>query len=191
MRHALKTIFALLLTFSCVFAHAQEQPRWSNRLSVEEKIVAQWAYEQSGKKTDSKIIERIVHRVYVEAEKNDVDPLTVFAMIWKESRFNPRATSFCGAKGLMQVLPKYHLKALAGRSPYSVDTSIEVGTKIYAEYLSEHGTEKKAMSKYSGGARNYHKNVVAMRKNLQREIVFSLFDQPPVQRPQEIWLAMN
>lgn len=190
MRQLLKTLFVSLL-FISFSVFAQTQPQWSASLSPEEQVVAQWAYEQSGRKTSPKTIERIVHRTYVEAGKQGVDPLTVFSIIWKESRFNPKATSVCGAKGLMQVLPKYHRAALAGRSPYSVDTSIEVGTKIYAEYLSIHRTERKAMSRYSGGARNYHRNVVATRKALQREIVVSLFSQPPVHRPQEIWLAMN
>lgn len=190
MHQLFRTLFiSLLLISSSVFA--QQQPTWSASLSPEERIVAQWAYEHSGRKTNPKTIERIVHRTYLEAEKHGVDALTVFSIIWKESRFDPKATSVCGAKGLMQVLPKYHRAALAGRSPYSVDTSIEVGTKIYAEYLSLHRTEHKAMSRYSGGARNYHRNVVATRKALQREIVVSLFNQPPVQRSQETWLAMN
>jgi len=42
-----------------------------------------------------------------EAEKNELDPITMVSLIWVESRWTPTAVSKSGACGLTQVLPKY------------------------------------------------------------------------------------
>src|SRR5581483_2182594 len=47
---------------------------------------------------------------YREARRNHLDPLLVLAVIAVESRFDPRAESDSGAMGLMQVIPRYHVR---------------------------------------------------------------------------------
>ena len=49
------------------------------------------------------------HAAYIiqQAEKRDIDPLLVTAIIYRESAFRPRVVSRAGACGLMQVIPKY------------------------------------------------------------------------------------
>jgi soluble lytic murein transglycosylase-like protein len=50
----------------------------------------------------------VVETAYRAAGESGLDPLLVLAVISVESRFNPIAESVMGAKGLMQIIPKYH-----------------------------------------------------------------------------------
>src|SRR5687768_9138302 len=52
--------------------------------------------------------ERMVGAAYRAAHEVGLDPLLVLAVIAIESRFNPIAESVMGAKGLMQIIPKFH-----------------------------------------------------------------------------------
>ncbi len=58
----------------------------------------------------------------------DWDWRLLAALIYTESKFNPRLTSWSGAKGLMQIMPKtfesYNLK-----HPFDPEENIEAGTK--------------------------------------------------------------
>src|SRR5688500_13143657 len=49
---------------------------------------------------------------YRAASEVGLDPLLVLAMISIESSFNPAAESSMGAKGLMQIIPRFHLAKL-------------------------------------------------------------------------------
>ena len=110
--------------------------QWNN-LSLEQQSIASWIGEfNQGNLSGSRIIE-IVQWVYDNAKLTDVDPVTFCALIMHESRFNPNALSSEGAKGLAQVLPKYHYAELAKRSPYNPQVSIEVGMRIYKEFLDQ------------------------------------------------------
>ena len=57
----------------------------------------------------------MVGAAYRAAREVGLDPLLVLAVISVESRFNPIAESVMGAKGLMQIIPKYH-RGEAGRA---------------------------------------------------------------------------
>lgn len=84
-----------------------------------------------------------------------VDPLLVLAVVAVESRFNPVAESALGAKGLMQVLPRYHQDKLAAHGGDSAlldpIVNIDVGTRILREYLRRGGDLKAGLKLYSGG----------------------------------------
>jgi soluble lytic murein transglycosylase-like protein len=84
-----------------------------------------------------------------------LDPLLIIAVIAVESRFNPIAESVMGAKGLMQVIPKYHLDKFRefGGDKYAVfdpETNILVGAQILKEYLSRTGSIDEALQLYVG-----------------------------------------
>ena len=60
---------------------------------------------------------RFVAVAYRAAQEVGLDPLLVLAVIAVESRFNPIAESVAGAKGLMQIIPKFHHAKLERDSP--------------------------------------------------------------------------
>ena len=81
----------------------------------------------------------IVDAAINEAMKQNVDPALVLSVIWQESRFNPHATSSCGARGLMQVMPDTGRgMGYSADRLYNVHDSLEAGIKYLrnaASYL--------------------------------------------------------
>ena len=65
----------------------------------------------------------------------DRDWRMVVAQMYQESQFNPRATSFAGARGLMQVLPRT-AKELGISNLYEPDNAIRAGVS-YMQWLEE------------------------------------------------------
>jgi soluble lytic murein transglycosylase-like protein len=81
-------------------------------------------------------------------------PLTlVAAVVDAESRFNPRAKSRCGAKGLMQIMP-YHYGWLGITDPYNPEQSLDGGCRFLANLIRQyHGSAARALGHYNGGYR--------------------------------------
>jgi soluble lytic murein transglycosylase-like protein len=83
-----------------------------------------------------------------------LDPLLIVAVIAVESRFNPIAESRAGAKGLMQIIPKYHgdkLEEFGGeQAVFEPAANIHVGARILKEYLRRTGNLGIALQMYAG-----------------------------------------
>lgn len=83
-----------------------------------------------------------------------LDPLLIIAVIAVESRFNPIAESVTGAKGLMQIIPKYHtdkLEEFGGeQAVFDPAANIQVGAQILKEYLRLTGNLGSALQMYAG-----------------------------------------
>ncbi len=83
-----------------------------------------------------------------------IDPLLILAVMAIESRYNPVAESSMGAKGLMQVIPRYHPEKLIehGGDDALLDpeVNIRVGTWVLHEYLRHLGDLESALQKYAG-----------------------------------------
>ena len=83
-----------------------------------------------------------------------VDPLLIIAIIGIESRFNPFAESAFGAKGLMQVIPGYHMDKVpqgAGEQPFlDPVTNIQVGVHVLEEAIRWRGGLTAGLQHYGG-----------------------------------------
>jgi soluble lytic murein transglycosylase-like protein len=107
-----------------------------------------------------------------------VDPLLVLAVMAIESRYNPVAESVVGAKGLMQVIPKFHLEKLAdhGGEQALLDPEINilVGTQILREYMRRFGETETALQMYAGAfdepTSQYAFKVLAERARLEQVV---------------------
>ena len=95
-----------------------------------------------------------VSTAYRAGELHSVDPLLILAVMAVESRYNPVAESVMGAKGLMQVMPKFHLEKLLdhGGEPALLepDVNIAVGAQILREYTRRLGDIEAALQMYAG-----------------------------------------
>lgn len=95
-----------------------------------------------------------VATAYRAGSQLKVDPLLILAVMAVESRYNPVAESNMGARGLMQVIPKFHQEKLLehGGEPALLDpeVNIQVGAQILREYLGRFGEVETALQMYAG-----------------------------------------
>jgi len=91
---------------------------------------------------------------YRAAEQHRLDALLVLAVMAIESRYNPVAESVMGAKGLMQVIPKYHQEKLfehgGDQALLEPEVNIQVGAQILREYQRRFGDTETALQMYAG-----------------------------------------
>jgi soluble lytic murein transglycosylase len=97
-----------------------------------------------------------------QAAAKHLDPALIAAVIYAESKFDPRPSS-AGAQGLMQILPAtaYFIAHLSGGSRFTASDlatpSINVAYgSYYLRYLLDHysGNEMLALAAYNGGLAN-------------------------------------
>lgn len=107
-----------------------------------------------------------------------LDPLLIIAVIAVESGFNPIAESVSGAKGLMQVIPKYHTDKFeeygGEKAVFDPQTNILVGSQILKEYLGRTGNVNAALQLYAGAGNGdqdeYTAKVISEKQRLQQVV---------------------
>ena len=111
---------------------------------------------------------------YRAAEQHRLDALLVLAVMAIESRYNPVAESVMGAKGLMQVIPKYHQEKLfdhgGEHALLEPEVNIQVGAQILREYQRRFRDLETALQMYGGAlddpATSYALKVLAEKARL-------------------------
>ena len=95
--------------------------------------------------------------IHEKAEKYDVDPALVAAVIEQESRFKPKAKSPVGARGLMQLMPRTG-RWMGARNLYDPEQNVDAGVK-YISYLDKrfNGDLTKILAAYNAGEGNVKK----------------------------------
>jgi soluble lytic murein transglycosylase len=92
----------------------------------------------------------------------NVDPLWLHAVIWQESKYNPRALSGASARGLMQFIPDTAstISAAIGIADMPIDrlyepeVAIPMGAHYWASLIKEFTFPEFALAAYNGGADN-------------------------------------
>lgn len=87
------------------------------------------------------------------AERYEVDPALVKAIIMAESSYNPRAVSRKGAQGLMQLMPST-ARALGVKDIFDPEHNIDAGVRYFRKLLNQfNGNVKLAIAAYNAGSR--------------------------------------
>lgn len=123
-----------------------------------------------------------VSSAYRSGVEHSLDPLLILAVMAIESRYNPVAESSMGARGLMQIIPKWHLdKLLEHGGEYALldpEVNIAVGAQILREYLAHAGEMQAALQMYNGAldepTARYAGKVLAERERLQQFLAAAL-----------------
>ena len=92
--------------------------------------------------------------IHAKAQKYDVDPSLVAAVVETESRFHPQAHSAVGARGLMQLMPRTG-RWLGATNLYDPEQNVDAGVR-YLKYLQVRfdGNLRNAIAAYNGGEAN-------------------------------------
>ena len=101
------------------------------------------------------------HIILRAAHHNGIDPALVKAIIMAESRYNPRAISKSGAKGLMQLMPST-AKSLGVENIFDPEHNINGGVRYFKRLVNRFkGDLNLALAAYNAGTRNvlYYKGV--------------------------------
>lgn len=149
-----------------------EPPQDEPPLSDEMQRVRDWVarrYRVSGEE---------LAPVLVEAENSarsaGLDPLLIVAMMAVESSFNPLAESKMGARGLMQVIPRWHMDKIGEGAHEDVlfdpVVNVQVGTQVLVEGLQRYGSLQAALQYYNGARSDpearYTKKVLSIKRQL-------------------------
>ena len=94
----------------------------------------------------------ILKTVHYEAQRAELDPELVLAVIDVESRYDRFAISSAGAQGLMQIMP-FWLNEIGHPDDnlFVISTNIRLGCTILKYYLNmEKGNLSRALARYNG-----------------------------------------
>ena len=112
---------------------------------------------------------------YRAGKQHSVDPVLILSVMAIESRYNPVAESTVGAKGLMQVIPRFHLEKLLDHGGEEAlldpEVNIHVGAQILREYYRRFADQEVALQMYAGAfdepTAQYANKVFAVRAQLE------------------------
>jgi soluble lytic murein transglycosylase len=108
-----------------------------------------------------------------QAAEKRLDPALIAAVIYAESKFEPRESS-AGAEGLMQILPEtaYFIAHLSGGSAFTASDLATPSINLaygsyYLRYLLDHydGNEMLAVAAYNAGLANVDRWVARAKAN--------------------------
>ena len=138
-------------------------------------------------KVSQEVIFDLVGIAHAAGQQLGLDPLLIIAVMAVESRFNPIAESVAGAKGLMQVIPKYHpdkLEEFGGeKAVFDPQTNILIGSQILKDYLKRTGNLSMALQMYAGALDDdqdlYSAKVMNEKQRLQHVVTQLQRSIPP------------
>jgi soluble lytic murein transglycosylase-like protein len=142
-------------------------------LQREQRVVAEYIAKRYRIADDA--AGHFVAVAYRAAELHRLDALLILAVMAIESRYNPVAESVMGAKGLMQVIAKYHPEKLSDHGGEQAllepEINILVGAQILREYYRRFGDLETALQMYAGAlddpTSQYANKVLAEKARLE------------------------
>ena len=109
---------------------------------------------QNAYAVESNTANRVAPIIIQAAEKYDLNPLMLAAMIQQESSYRNYVISPAGAIGLTQIMPNYWQQICPG-DLFEEATNINCGSFILAKYNQSAGSWKKALAYYNVGPTGY------------------------------------
>ncbi len=173
LRRALPLLSTDALSLSAVVAEGPIEPTAETPVQREQRLMTDYIAKRY--RVSESAVSGYVAAAYRAGEQYSVDPLLILAVMAVESRYNPVAESGVGAKGLMQVMPKFHLEKLADRGGEEAllepEVNIEVGARILREYQRRFHDTEAALQMYAGAfdepTSQYANKVLAEKARLE------------------------
>ena len=130
---------------------------------------------------NGEVADRIANAVVAEGRKKKIDPtLLVGVMLVETDNLNPRARSFVGATGLMQVMP-FHRGRWGCKSTdlYNIEGNICHGVSVLADNIKRAPNLRVALQRYNGcvrgtntpGCGSYYGKVLRAKGITERQLL--------------------
>jgi soluble lytic murein transglycosylase-like protein len=124
------------------------------------------------------------------AKRYRVDPVLIASIIKAESAFDPKAISWAGARGLMQLMPKT-ANLVGCKDSFDPEQNIMGGTKYIRMMLNRfNGNVTLAVAAYNSGPERVAKNMaipeIAETRNYVRTVLGNLEIFNPMFDPEDI-----
>jgi soluble lytic murein transglycosylase-like protein len=170
---ALPVPFGEAILEPATVAAGSMEPHIDTALEREQRLLTEFIAKRY--RVSDAAVASYVAAAYRAGEQYSVDPLLILAVMAVESRYNPVAESTLGAKGLMQIMPKYHLEKVMDRGGAEAllepEVNIEIGTQILREYQRRFRDTETALQMYAGAfdepTSQYAAKVFAERARLE------------------------
>ncbi len=125
--------------------------------------------------------DRIAEAVVTEGHRRKIDTsLLVGVMLVEDNTLNPRARSFVGARGLMQVMPFHRGQwGCESKDLYSIEGNICHGVSVLADAIKNAPSLNVALQRYNGcvrgtntpGCHTYSSKVLSARNRTAHQIM--------------------
>ena len=144
---------------------------YRNHVKPVEQSLLKWG-------VDDAVARRVAWPLVEHSYERGLDPATIVAIVLVESSGKPSATSFVGARGLMQIMPMHQGEWRGcGDDMYDIENNICYGTSILAALIRRFGDERRALLAYNGCVRGtntpnchtYPDKVASLRQRVRRE----------------------
>jgi hypothetical protein len=143
--------------------HPKSKSVTGNRPDEPSGIKSLSSFSETGQLSKQECISSSVHAIKKDclyyplivraANRHQVDPALIKAVIMAESRYNPNAISKKGAKGLMQLMPRT-AKALGVEDGFNPEHNINAGVRYLKQLMNQFdGDIKLALAAYNAGSR--------------------------------------
>ena len=128
----------------------------------------------------SRDADRIARAVISEGKRKQIDPALIVGIMLLESDMNPRARSFVGAAGLMQVMPFHRGRwGCKSRDLYDIESNICHGVSVLADNIERAPNLRTALQRYNGcvrgtntpGCSSYSRKVLSARDRTARQLL--------------------
>lgn len=146
----LQLVRNLIIVFAMIFGVGSVHAKIETGLV---SALAGWINTSTKNKVSRDTASHYVVEAYSAAQKYGIDPLLLLAVMKAESNYQTGAVSPYGARGLMQIVPRYHRDKVNRQNAHDYRVNIAAGAQIIAEYLQAHKEDFfKAIRQYSGSA---------------------------------------
>lgn len=144
---------------------------YQNHVKPVESSLTKWGVEPD-------LARQVAWPLVENSYERGLDPATVVAIVLVESSGRPGATSFVGARGLMQIMPLHEGHWGCGPDMYEIEANLCYGTSILAWNLDRFdGDERRALLAYNGCVRGtntpnchtYPDKVRGLRERFRKE----------------------
>ena len=133
------------------------------------------AYVAQRYKVSADAVRPVFEAAQLVGQERRIDPLLIVAIIGVESGFNPFAESSMGARGLMQVIPRFHMDKLPDGATGSVFldpvANIRIGASVLEEAIRRRGGLVPGLQYYAGSSNAdgvYANKVMAEKARLEQ-----------------------